>query len=120
MGQKPVQDIYTAAIFGAFILLVTMTAVMGNTVLLQSGIVQSGMTRASINSGDIASEAGLVVHGAGGLSECEVTYNLVSQGSGSLTAVSEEWQEEQEEDAIALYYAVYTCIERLPTIDDYI
>lgn len=116
--QKPVQDIYTAAIFAALLSLVTVTVVMANTVLQQSGISQSGMARASTKNGDTdVPVAGLALYGSGSFSNCEVIYHLASQDSGALTAVSDEGQ---EEDAVAFHYAVYTCIERSPTIDDYI
>ncbi len=118
MVQKPVQDIYTAGIFGAMVLLVTMMAVMGNKVLQQSGSMQSGMTLISDGSGHLDTPTtGLTVHGNAGLNECEVIYHLASQGGDSIITVSEAGQ---EEDAATLYHAVYTCIERSPTIEDYI
>jgi len=116
--QKPVQDIYTAGIFGAMLLLVVMTAVTANTVLQQSGNTQSGLTRTSDGSGHLDTPmTGLTVHGNAGLNECEVIYHLASQGGDHVIIVSGEGQ---EEDAATLFHAVYTCIERSPTIEDYI
>jgi len=116
--KNTAQDTYTACIYAALLAFVMIPAVLANTVQQQSGDSQSGMTRVSIDEGTIEVPAmGLTVQGNGGMSECNVSYLLVSQDSGTLFTFNEkEW----EEDLADLHYAVYTCIERFPTIDDFI
>lgn len=126
--QKPMQDIYTAFFFVAFILIIVLAGAQAVTVLEQSGIIQSGISMVSVQSDDLnLSVADMLADDSRGVDDCEVIYHRASQGSeyavgyhphagassfaGFLNSrhASVISSETEQDDMGSLYYAVYTC-----------
>ena len=137
--QKPMQDIYTALFFVAFILIIVLAGVQAVTVLDQTGIIQSGISVASVQSDDLnLSVADMLVDESRGDDDCEVIYQLASQGSERLVGyhpyagvsssagflnsrhASVISSEAEQDDMGSLYYAVYTCTGISVIADGYI
>jgi hypothetical protein len=132
------QDIYTSFFFVAFILIIVLAGVQAVTVLDQTGIIQSGISVASVQSDDLnLSAADMLVDESRADDECEIIYQLASQGSehavgypyagvsssaGFLNSrhASVISSEAEQDDMGSLYYAVYTCSGISVIADGYI
>ena len=129
--QKPMQDIYTSLIFVAFSLIIVLAGVQAVAVLDQTGIIQSDISMTSVQSDDLnLSAVDMTVYESRADDECEVIYQLASQGSehavgyhpyaGVSSSAGFLSSETEQDDMGNLYYAVYTCTGISVIADGYI
>lgn len=123
--QKPVQNIYTCALFMSFVMLTVFGGIQAVSVLEQSGLVLAAASPVSIalDDMDTLDEDMLAAEGVS-VKECEVVYQRASQGNvyldgypylvadrGDAYGVKSMYTsaEQDLDDRGDLYYALYTC-----------
>ena len=80
--QKPLQDIYTCALFMSFVMLTVFGGIQAVSVLEQSGLVLAGASPVSIALDDMDTlDEGMLAAEGVSVKECEVVYHRASQGN---------------------------------------
>jgi len=123
--QKPVQDIYTCALFMSFVMLTGFGGIQAVSVFEQSGLVLAGASPVviAVDDMDTLDEDMLAAEGVS-VKECEVVYQRASLGNvyldGYPYSVADRGEaygvkamyasaEQDPDDMGDLYYALYTC-----------
>jgi hypothetical protein len=123
--QKPVQDIYTCALFMSFVMLTVFGGIQAVSVLEHSGLVRAGASPViiAVDDMDTLDEDMLAAEGVS-VKECEVVYHRASQGNvyldgypysvadrGDAYGVKAMYAsaEQDLDDMGDLYYTLYTC-----------
>ena len=134
--QKPLQDIYTCALFMSFVMLTVFGGIQAVSVLEQSGLVLAGASPVSIALDDMDTlDEGMLAAEGVSVKECEVVYHRASQGNVYLDGypylVADRGDaygvkamsasaEQDPDDMGDLYYALYTCSGEAVIAEGYI
>ena len=123
--QKPVQNIYTCALFMSFVMLTLFGGIQAVSVLEQSGLVLAGASPVMIALDDMDTlDEDMLAAEVVSVKECKVVHQRASHGAAYLdgypylvegkknppevkTAYASA--DEDEDDMGNLYYALYTC-----------